>query len=874
MVLLLTAAGLTVSLGNTAALLEWFQVQMELMGIQVGYIGQPLSVQKEVFLLLWLEKARRLEQLKVARYRRQGRLDPVTGHLPHVDNLSVLPSFFSKKPAAMKMGAADPVVKDLVLIGGGHAHAYVLKNFGMNPMPGVQVTLITRDVDTPYSGMLPGHIAGHYTREECHIDLVRLGNFAKARIIHGEACGIDPIAKQISIRGRPSISYDVLSINIGSSPQMSGPSSAGAGKDAGKGDDWRRHVTAVKPIDKFSAKWDQILERAFALATAEGPNGRKGARVRVCVVGGGAGGVELALAMQVRLRNEYEKRGASGDLVGVSLVARSKTLMPAHNEKVRAIFERIARSRNIQLVLGKEAQRVVDGRVECSDGTVVECDECVWCTNAGAQAWLADTGLSLDGSGFVRVRQTLESINCDDVFAVGDICAIENHPRPKAGVFAVRGGPPLARNLRARMLGKRLEKWEPQREFLGIIGTGDPRECVASRGRLGLEGAWLWELKDWIDRTWMAGYTSRLPRMEEAAEAPSAIASASGPEALAVLAHASMRCGGCGAKVGATVLSNVMKRLKAEIPMADAGKNRVLVGLDSPDDCAVVAPDPQGRAAVHTVDFFRSFIKDPFTFGKIAANHALSDCHAMCAEATTALAIAVVPFGMEAKVEETLFQMMAGACEVLAASGCSLVGGHTCEGSELALGFVINGLVGWPSGGLAKGGMQSGQSIVLTKPIGTGTIFAADMRGLAQGGWVVAALDSMCQSNKDAALILRDHGATSCTDVTGFGLLGHLVEMAQASKARVELNLDAVPTLAGEGVCLPSLGVASRRRKSFPSDAESSTTRNNLRELVRSREALARSRKRQRGSRENFRANPSSLSSCGSRQLSRGFTTP
>ena len=231
--------------------------------------------------------------------------------------------------------------------------------------------------------------------------------------------------------------------------------------------------------------------------------------------------------------------------------------------------------------------------------------------------------------------------------------------------------------------------------------------------------------------------------------------------------------------------------------MADAAKNKVLVGLDSPDDCAVVAADTQGRAAVHTVDFFRSFIKDAYTFGKIAANHALSDCHAMCAEATTALAIAVVPFGMEAKVEENLFQMMAGACEVLAASGCSLVGGHTCEGSELALGFVVNGLVNWPSSGLAKGGMQLDQVVILTKPVGTGTIFAADMRGLAQGSWVVSAIDSMCLSNKQAALILRDHGATSCTDVTGFGLLGHLVEMAQASKARVELMLDAVPTLPG-----------------------------------------------------------------------------
>ena len=545
--LLLSTAGLVVCLGNGPAVLEWVQVQGELLSIQFRYLGQPLSVQKEVYLLLWLEKARRLENLKVARYRRQGRLDPVTGHLPHVDNLSALPSLFSifgpKKPQAMKMGAADPVMKDLVLIGGGHAHAYVLKNFGMNPMPGVQVTLITRDVDTPYSGMLPGHIAGHYTRAECHIDLVRLGNFAKARIIHGEACGIDPMEKTITIRGRPSIAYDVLSINIGSSPQLSSaPVGSGEGdkpmsaleksiKEAHKklsDDQMRDQVTPVKPIDKFSARWNQILERAYKLATTVSPDGSTGVRVRMCVVGGGAGGVELALAMQVRLRNEYEKRGASGDLVEMTLVGRGKTMMPAHNPMVQQIFERVARSRNITLVLGMEAVRVVDGNVELKDGSVVECDECVWCTNAGAQAWLGDTGLSLDANGFVKVRETLESVNCDDVFAVGDICTIENHPRPKAGVFAVRGGPPLARNLRAKMLGTTLEKWVPQTEFLGIIGTGDPRECVASRGALGLEGAWLWDLKDWIDRTWMAGYTTRLPRMESAIEEPTAIASASG----------------------------------------------------------------------------------------------------------------------------------------------------------------------------------------------------------------------------------------------------------------------------------------------------------------------------------------------------------
>jgi selenide,water dikinase len=286
------------------------------------------------------------------------------------------------------------------------------------------------------------------------------------------------------------------------------------------------------------------------------------------------------------------------------------------------------------------------------------------------------------------------------------------------------------------------------------------------------------------------------------------------------------------------------------------------VGLDSPDDCAVVAPEPT-LASVHTVDFFRSFIDDPYVFGIIAANHALSDCHAMCAEARTALAIAVVPYAVESKVEESLFQMMAGACSALAESGCALVGGHSCEGTELALGFCINGAVEQDRA-LRKGGMTPGDCVVLTKAIGTGTLFAADMRmkakvGLydttrrhnqlhisllvsffffirvlhfpettllgtaarpthpltcqapmpqpaatshAQGAWITEAIASMCQSNREAALCLRRHGATSCTDVTGFGLLGHLQEMVQASPgAGVELKLDDVPELTGAREC-------------------------------------------------------------------------
>jgi len=243
------------------------------------------------------------------------------------------------------------------------------------------------------------------------------------------------------------------------------------------------------------------------------------------------------------------------------------------------------------------------------------------------------------------------------------------------------------------------------------------------------------------------------------------------------------------------VLSRVMKKLKPQTVQRD----EVLVGLDSPDDCAVVAPEPK-LATVHTVDFFRSFMEDPYVFGAVAANHALSDCHAMCAEARTALAIAVVPYAVE-QVEAVLYQMMAGACSVLKESNCALVGGHTCEGSELALGFVINGAVDQDRA-LTKGGLRPGESLVLTKPIGTGTLFAAEMRMKAKGAWISRALDGMVKTNRDAALILREHGSQACTDVTGFGLLGHLQEMVQASPGvEVDLHMDSVPELEGAREC-------------------------------------------------------------------------
>ena len=911
-----------------------------------------LALQREIWAFLRLEAARRFE---VRCDQRRG-LDPsrkdLSAGLPHVDTAATAAAVgrgvcgglfdclcgavllrlgYQRKASSQSMGgtmeAPPPVVRELVLIGGGHTHVYILKSFGMKPIPGVQLTLVSRDVDTPYSGMLPGHVAGLYEHDECHIDLRRLATFAGARFIHAEVCGIDRAKQTIAFardeddaaavqqQQRPPLAYDVLSINTGSTPAMS--LAFDVDDDGGGSDDAvdsaanvatlrvalakrglptsgrkaalvarlraatttikspasraaAAGIVPVKPIDGFSTRWDAIRSRVVAKALSRAA-ARSGGATRLAIVGAGAGGVELALAMQRRLHGEITRSGGDATLVTVTVISRSRTVTPAHSRATQKLFAEILEARGVVVSLGCEVVACGNGELRAADGRVFPYDECIWCTQASAQPWMRDSGLECDSGGFVRVNRFMQSSD-RAIFAGGDCACLDGALRPKAGVFAVMAGPALANNLRCALLGRaqpppaqcvRTEQpaaaaasplrlllscgdgaprpmppmvvaptawqpYEPQSRFLGIIGTGDPDLAVASKGLMALKGeTWLWQLKDWIDRKWMAGYTSGLPLMVATATAAAAAAedaeenvletlaaASSSGDALDVLRHAAMRCGGCGAKVGATVLSRVMRELGPLVPHHPS----VVVGLDAPDDCALVAPptgadgSSEGAAApvltAHTVDFFRSFVSDPYVFGQVCANHSLSDCHAMCAAATTALAVAVVPHACQKTVGSTLLQMMAGACAALAESGCALVGGHTCEGTELALGFAINGAVA-RDGSLTKGGLRRGDVLILTKALGTGVLFAADMRMRTRGRWVETALASMVQSNRTSALCLRRHGASACTDVTGFGLLGHLVEMVKATRdesgdedVMATLDLSRLPLLPGVEHCI------------------------------------------------------------------------
>ena len=644
------------------------------------------------------------------------------------------------------MQPASDISQDLVLVGGGHSHLAVIKQLGMRPIPGLRVTVVSKDVHTPYSGMLPGLIAGHYSQDECFIDLRRLCEWAGCRLFHSSATRIDTQQQLLHCDNRPALRYDCLSINAGSTPALS--NIAGAGQ----------YGIAVKPIDRFQATLDQWLSQLPLQTTP----------ATVTVIGGGAASVEIILAIQYRVAQMPE----SGP-VRFQLVTAENQLLPAHNKRVSQYFTKLLADRNIDIKTGHRVARLQGKLLHCADRGTLHSDFSVWAVHAAAPSWLTNSDIALDQKGFALVSDTLRSTSHDNIFAAGDCASILGQELPKSGVYAVRQGPILAENIRRSLTRKPLRSYHPQRRFLSLLATGDQR-AVASRGRWFAVGHWVWRWKSGIDRRFMQRF-SELPSMAAAAK----------PD------PAAMRCGGCGAKVGSDALQNVLQRLNLD-HNSDAG-----IAIE---DAAVFTP-PAGKQLVQTLDHFRAFIDDPYLVGRIGANHCLGDIFAMGATPSSALALANIPYSRAPIMQESLYQLMRGATDTLQAANTRLLGGHSSEASELAFGLSVNGYI-TPGGALLKSGLERGQALVLGKPLGTGTLLAANMRHAAKGKWIDVALETMLQSNAEAARIIRNYGASACTDVTGFGLLGHLLEMLQASSVTASLFVDAIPLLPGAEQCL------------------------------------------------------------------------
>ena len=645
------------------------------------------------------------------------------------------------------MKGQPPYKKNLRLIGGGHSHVTVIKQLGMRPIPGIKTTLISHDTHTPYSGMLPGLIAGHYSFEDCHIDLRKLCQWAGIQFIRSEVIHLNPIANKIACHHYPSLRYDLLSINTGSQPALNTIKGA------------TNHGHAVKPVKQFLKNWSQWLAKISASKAAQ----------HVVVIGGGAAGVEIVLAMHYRL---HEKTSINARF---TLICADKSILISHNQRVQTFFQHHMRSLGITIINNKHVLSSSENQLLLDDNVTLNYDFAAWAINAGAQSWPRESGLQCDKNGFIQVDQYLRSISHPNIFAVGDSAAFTPTPLPKAGVFAVRQGPILAKNIYATFEQHTLKPFRPQQHFLSLLTLGG-RSAVASKSFFFSSGKWVWYWKNHIDRAFMTRFSP----------APMAVSNiVNNADNLA------MRCGGCGAKVSSNILKNVLAELNIQ-------PNKDIVSTQG-DDAAIINP-PSGMQWLQSVDFFRGFIDDPYLLGQIAATHSLGDIYAMGGTPHSALATAIIPYSHPPIMQETLLHIMQGVLKVLNDENTALIGGHSGEGSEIAIGLTVNGILA-PGSALTKPGLKPGDHLILTKPIGSGVLLAANMAARCHGAWLDQALTYMLQSNRAAAAILRAAAAQSCTDVTGFGLLGHLQEILIASHCSASITLDDIPLIEGAESC-------------------------------------------------------------------------
>jgi selenide,water dikinase len=656
-----------------------------------------------------------------------------------------------------------PALRDLVLIGGGHSHVQVLKKFAMNPVPGVRLTLISESALSPYSGMLPGYIAGAYSAKDINIALGSLCVFAKARLICAQVTGIDPEENTVQLADRPSLRFDILSLNCGAeqAPVM------------GQG-------IRVKPLNKFMPQWSAIKKSMHAETDKQHS---------IAIIGAGAGGAELALAFRASLPAQ----------TAIHLVG--PTLLPGHGAGAVSQLKKVLSERKIAYVcdrLAAEETNSVDGTVNLklqSARNSIRADHVFWVTDVRAPQWLNATGIEQDERGFLRVDNRLRSLSHPHIFAAGDVAHLVAQERPKAGVYAVRAGPILADNLALAIQGLSLagsrSQFRPQRYHLNLIGCGDDT-AIASWGPLATRGRIWWRLKQWIDEGFMRRFND-LPIMPTLVhELPSALAQHL-PDDL-------MRCGGCGAKLAADPLRRVLARLPKQFS--------VNLKLGIGDDAAEVINT--GPTTLATVDGFRSMVSDPYLFGRIAAHHSLNDIFAMAAKPTAALAFVTVPLMAEAMMEDELFQLMSGLVDVLNAHDVVLAGGHSAEGAELNLGLTV---LGASAGEVStKAAAQIGHGVILTKPLGTGVVLAGDMRGQVDSQLSSACMASMDQSNWPSIAVLVAHEVGALTDVTGFGLAGHLGEILRGAGCGVKLRLADIPLLPG-AEDLVRQGIASSLQK-------------------------------------------------------------
>ncbi len=626
------------------------------------------------------------------------------------------------------------IKKDLVLIGAGHANIEVIKYIGKLKLEGLRITLISNNYCTTYSGMVPGYIEGVYNWNEINIDLIKLSIQFNVNVIIGEILEISAKENRIFLKKRPPVEFDYLSINLGIVSNIKNIYGA------------KENAFFLKPIS-------EIKNTVFSILKSQSKN--------IVIVGGGAAGVEVSLALKERFNKSKIKKN-------IILISKNSTLMQNYPVDVSNSLKNELIKKNINIILNSNVTRINKTEVEINGSSKLKSSCTILATDAQAPEIVKKSDLKVSKKGFISVSDTLQTKNHLNIFAVGDIADIDNQKLVKAGVYAVRQADTLKRNLERIYKNKKLVKFVPQEAYLSIVGITNGK-ALANKYFLTLKGSALWSLKKYIDKKFIKKYTdfsnNSVLNTDNKSKEPSEYA---------------MQCGGCGSKIPQTILEKIFI------------KNFREGSFDSNEIKGE-------KNLVHTIDIISSVIDDLYLLGRIAAKHSLNDLIASNSNLISAQMMLGIPLALSKIQERDIYQLKEGANTIFNELGKKISGGHSysLEEGKCTIGFSLIG----KRNPILKKEKKSKEKlkIYMTGKIGTALVMAGIKNKIIPGEFYNEVINEMTASNLLIYQLFKKHKIRNITDISGFGLVSHLKNLLLRNKVFKGANiyLDKVLMLEG-----------------------------------------------------------------------------
>ncbi len=637
-----------------------------------------------------------------------------------------------------------PINNDLVLIGGGHSHIILMMELSKKPIQGNRITLISKEIDTPYSGMIPGFIEGIYTWRETHIDLYKLCFKLNIRFIHSEVLEISAINKEIIFKNRPKIKFDVLSINTGI--QSSNKTIKGALK----------YCVPVKPISKLSSNFLTEIKKNNNIA----------------FIGGGPASVELALGLQKRFKNKKSN-------LKISIITGKNGLLSSLPNKTRKVARQTLHNSQINVIEKVEVIEVQKDKLILSDKTKLKIDKSILSTNGMAPEWIKKSDIILNRNNFIIVNNKFQT-NYNYVFAAGDIVDFNNQNLSKSGVFAVKSGKPLAKSIRGFIQKKIPLPHKFNKNYLSIIGLANGI-AIATKYNFTFTSRFSFLLKKLIDQKFVKKFNDlnqdNYYILRNLFKVFDVIIQKNNKN----IPSYQMQCKGCASKVDFNALKTTLPK---EI-------------ITSSEDAININNYPK---LYQSVDMISSIISDPYLLGKIAANHAISDIIAVNSKLISALMILQLPFSNSEINSRDLEQVTSGAREVFKLANCSISGGHTMIGKDKdpVIGFSVIGEKKSVND-KTRSKLKVNDILILTERIGSGIIFAGINNDIIDSYYQIEVLKQMSQGNINFSKISDKLKILFMTDITGFGIANHLLNLIKRDAGKTGLTIfpDKIPIFKG-----------------------------------------------------------------------------